>query len=827
MPQSTADAAIRARSRIRKGTSGPMIQLRQVTDKGRYMVGLYRPTDGGYHVSLLRRIEGGKQEALGTYPLPQPPREGDTLALELRAQEDRLTVLVDGIVRIEANDKAIREAGNWGIQANEAWFESVEVQPLPAAVAGIKLWETPEKLPKQQGVSWENGAVRLDKTVIATDSPAVRDLVFRASMKFGTDNGGGAHLLVRHQEKKHSYALALNGKVIELRLTQGGNVRVLKSWPVPEKYQPEDWLRLEVKAIGPQLTVSVADQVLGTVEDSTLMATGGVSVGVVRTGYFKDIEYVPLDAAAVSPSPNLPVSSSSVATATKDAPFINTLGMKFVPVPGTQVLFSIWLTRVQDYMAYAKAEESAGKKVDDAWKKQSKDGVPIGHEFDHPVAGVSWEDAQAFCQWLTERETANGKLTKGQRYRLPTDEEWSTAVGLPPEKGVTPFAKSGRNDVDFPWGKDWPPMKNAGNFADETYHNKFPIPDASNPANITGAWIEGYNDKYATTSPVGSFPANVHGLYDMGGNLWQWCEDWWTQEHKERVLRGASWGNSDRGALRSSDRFHLPPSTHHYYRGFRCVLEPAPSTAAVSPSPSLPVPARNASPARSASHSDAGGRSDAGGSKSSDPKFPPGLWVKLFTKPEDLPADLRKPGSGVTWEDGWISSSKAVGLLINSGQTWSDAGIRFRARVQDQKLAPASIRDVVDPGRSAVNYQVSATFSDRKWRLSHFSSKGGETLADDTLGVWPARPEDLAEGKEHMIELAAVKDRLVVRIDDRLLGVVSDARLRSGRMKPFLMSPVRDVEVINLDGLPEAEALRLLGVDEKGNDLRGKAGTAK
>jgi formylglycine-generating enzyme required for sulfatase activity len=165
--------------------------------------------------------------------------------------------------------------------------------------------------------------------------------------------------------------------------------------------------------------------------------------------------------------------------------------------------------------------------------------VPAGRELNHPVVGVSWEDAQAFCQWLTEKEIAEGKLPKGLKYRLPSDEEWSWAVGMPPELVTTPAEKAGKNSVDFPWGKDYPPTKKVGNYADETFHGKFPK-DATDKKKDQ-PWIEGYTDGYATTSPVGSFPANAYGLYDMGGNVWQWCEDWFDASHKDRVLRGASW----------------------------------------------------------------------------------------------------------------------------------------------------------------------------------------------------------------------------------------------------------------------------------------------
>jgi len=258
--------------------------------------------------------------------------------------------------------------------------------------------------------------------------------------------------------------------------------------------------------------------------------------------------------------------------ATREKPFINTLEMKFVPVPGTQTLFSIWDTRVKDYTAYAH-----GKKVDDAWMKQEGAGEAVSREPKDPVVGVSWNDANGFCQWLTEKESAEGKLPKGMIYRLPTDEEWSRAVGLAKEDGATPKERSGKDQVNFPWGTDFPPSREkVGNYADETYHEKFP----------KDHWIGRYTDGYATTSPVGSFPANQYGLYDMGGNVWQWCDDWFDKDQKDHVLRGAAWSHFDRKFLLSSFRDHDVPGYRNYNRGFRCVLAPAsssPVTVAAAP----------------------------------------------------------------------------------------------------------------------------------------------------------------------------------------------------------------------------------------------------
>ena len=254
-----------------------------------------------------------------------------------------------------------------------------------------------------------------------------------------------------------------------------------------------------------------------------------------------------------------PAAAVTPATATKDAPFVNALGMNFVPVPGTQVLFSIWDTRVKDYAEYAKANV-----VDDAWKTQEKDGVPVGRDPHHPVVGVYWEDANAFCRWLTKKESAEGKLPQGMKYRLPTDEEWSRAVGLAKEDGATPGERGQKNRTDYPWGTGFPPSRpHVGNYADKSFHEKFP----------QEKWMEGYSDGFATTSPVGSFEPNQYGLYDMGGNVWQWVEDLISLSGTtERTTRGASFNNFDGNNTRSSYRLSHSPRYRHFDLGFRCVL---------------------------------------------------------------------------------------------------------------------------------------------------------------------------------------------------------------------------------------------------------------
>lgn len=249
------------------------------------------------------------------------------------------------------------------------------------------------------------------------------------------------------------------------------------------------------------------------------------------------------------------------------APFVNTLGMTFVPVRipsgptgGQHVLFSIWETRVQDYRVFIAETKRP-------WTK-----VTFPQEVTHPAVNVTWEDAQAFCQWLTRREIAAGKLAANQSYRLPTDYEWSCAVGIGYREDATkaPADKDKQIPGAYPWGPTWPPPTGAGNYSGEeaTAHKNWPEQRI----------ITGYRDGFAATAPVGSFPANSLGLFDLGGNAWEWCEDRWKPGDPQRTLRGASFTIATQTVLLSSERYHLSPSLPDDSTGFRCVLVTKEST---------------------------------------------------------------------------------------------------------------------------------------------------------------------------------------------------------------------------------------------------------
>ena len=138
----------------------------------------------------------------------------------------------------------------------------------------------------------------------------------------------------------------------------------------------------------------------------------------------------------------------------------------------------------------------------------------------HPVINVSWDDAQAYVRWLSEKT--------GKAYRLLSEAEWEYVA----RAGTT---------TEYWWG-------------DDIGHNR---------ANCNSC-----GDSYSSTAPVGSFSANPFGLYDVHGNVWEWVDDCYGGDCGRRVVRGGSWVNGPR-TLRSAFRPGITSGVRDGYVGFR------------------------------------------------------------------------------------------------------------------------------------------------------------------------------------------------------------------------------------------------------------------
>jgi formylglycine-generating enzyme required for sulfatase activity len=173
-----------------------------------------------------------------------------------------------------------------------------------------------------------------------------------------------------------------------------------------------------------------------------------------------------------------------------------------------------------------------------------------------PVINVSWEDAQKYVAWLS-------RIT-GKPYRLLSEAEWEYAA-----RGIV------STDAPHPkyfWGDGDKDICTHANLADQSFSRRY-----------SGDAVD-CDDKFENTAPVGQFPANVFGLHDMAGNVWQWVEDpwhgsfsdnpprdgsvWQGGDPKYRVVRGGSWSRASED-LRAAARGWDGPGLRSNYLGFR------------------------------------------------------------------------------------------------------------------------------------------------------------------------------------------------------------------------------------------------------------------
>ena len=285
----------------------------------------------------------------------------------------------------------------------------------------------------------------------------------------------------------------------------------------------------------------------------------------------------PAAAAAPATAPSAPgpaqPRNATVAPLVAGKAWTNSLGMNFVPLAAEAKTLhvGVWPVRLADFSAFIEAtkyDASGGmysvgtdgkrRQLGRTWKDPGFAQDPM-----HPVVGVNIADAEAFCAWLTKVERESGALPASRRYRLPTDEEWSRLAGLRNESATATPEQRGEKSTDlFPWGTTWPPPARAGNYAGV---------EAGLPPTET---IAGYNDGFPRTSPAGTFPVNAIGLYDMSGNVWQWCSDRFKADSNWRVVRGGSWLTAARAQLRLGARQGYNPEFRHDDIGFRCVIAP-------------------------------------------------------------------------------------------------------------------------------------------------------------------------------------------------------------------------------------------------------------
>jgi hypothetical protein len=593
---------------------GSMRNVRVVTRMGH---GQYYASVWGDHLDVVYQGPPNTKTLKSFRHPALPPKDGEEVTFQLASIGSTHSVWLNGQLLGTVEDATSTQPGSLAIQALDGRFKSMEwinLDGLPEAEA-LKLAGVSASSPAPSADNasrdlltdldlsraalkgtWKKVAdgIELEKPngpgMIEFSDPAPSEYEFEAEF---TPTGPGNNINFHLTMAGHPFAWKLNahGRTPPLYgidlldgrkcsdFPEGGVTRDLKL-ETGRRYSS----RVEVRARsvtayvnGEQFfTWSGDPQRLSLEEAMRLRDPQHLGLGSWDRGVIfhrATVRTLNQPGASAAVSTSLPV-SSSVATATKDAPFVNSLGMKFVLVPitggptdGQRVRFCITETRVEDYEVFVKETKRE-------WPKPEFKQGPT-----HPAVNVSWDDATAFCAWLTERERKEGKIDLSKvSYRLPTDHEWSCAVGIGDQEdaAMIPDAKHQKLGGIYPWGTAWVPPKGTANFGGEELLAVMAAGGYGGRDFLKG--VKGYTDGYVETAPVGSFPADAHGLHDLSGNVWEWCADWVNpaQESAGKATRGGCWASGNNAELFSSTRSRGSLSLRNHTTGFRVVLAPAP-----------------------------------------------------------------------------------------------------------------------------------------------------------------------------------------------------------------------------------------------------------
>jgi sulfatase modifying factor 1 len=168
----------------------------------------------------------------------------------------------------------------------------------------------------------------------------------------------------------------------------------------------------------------------------------------------------------------------------------------------------------------------------------------------HPIVCVSWEDANAFCRWLSKRENKS--------YRLPTEAEWEYACRA---DSTTRYYSGDKEDS----------LEGVANIADVSLTEKWIWnggPGPFQPGQHLPPYAKSWNDGYPFTAPVGRFRPNSYGFYDMHGNVGEWCSDWYDENYYKQAPAEDPQGPPVGEVVPIADRLPgMPPRTLRVIRG--------------------------------------------------------------------------------------------------------------------------------------------------------------------------------------------------------------------------------------------------------------------